>query len=124
MQEEEVEHLPQNTGIIRHRGKIVHIVTPAPRLRWSKQNGESFADFVWSSADTSRRSNNNSCGQLPISIPTSTPASDALAKALKNAVSSLSVRLSATLWRRRGLVNDFIPAVFAIRRKHDSQIPE
>ncbi len=37
MQEEEVEHLLQNTGIIRHRGKIQAIISNArARLRWSK----------------------------------------------------------------------------------------
>ncbi len=37
MQEEDVERLLQNTGIIRHRGKIQAIIsTPAPGLRWSK----------------------------------------------------------------------------------------
>ncbi len=37
MQEEEVERLLQNTGIIRHRGKIQAIISNARAgLRWSK----------------------------------------------------------------------------------------
>lgn len=80
MQEEEVERLLQNTGIIRHRGKIQAIISNARAWLAMEQNGESFADFVWSFVD----------GQPQITqaasldkIPTSTPASDALAKALK-----------------------------------------
>ncbi len=48
MQEEEAEHLLQNTGImLRHRGgKIQAIISKrlAPRLRWSK-NGAVFRRF-------------------------------------------------------------------------------
>lgn len=80
MQEEDVERLLQNTGIIRHRGKIQAIISNARAWLAMEQNGESFADFVWSFVD----------GQPQITqaasldkIPTSTPASDALAKALK-----------------------------------------
>lgn len=116
MQEEEVERLLQNTGIIRHRGKIQAIISNARAWLAMEQNGESFADFVWSFVD----------GQPQITqaasldeIPTSTPASDALAKALKNAVSSLSVRLSVTpLCRRADWSTTILPAVFAIREKN------
>lgn len=48
MQEEDVEHLLQNTGIIRHRGKIQAIISNARAWLAMEQNGESFADFVWS----------------------------------------------------------------------------
>ncbi len=80
MQEEDVERLLQNTGIIRHRGKIQAIISNARAWLAMEQNGEPFADFVWAFVD----------GQPQITqavsldeIPTSTPASDALAKALK-----------------------------------------
>lgn len=51
MQEEEVERLLQNTGIIRHRGKIQAIISNARARLAMEQNGESFADFVWSFVD-------------------------------------------------------------------------
>ncbi len=51
MQEEDVEHLLQNTGIIRHRGKIQAIISNARARLAMEQNGESFADFVWSFVD-------------------------------------------------------------------------
>lgn len=51
MQEEDVERLLQNTGIIRHRGKIQAIISNARAWLAMEQNGESFADFVWSFVD-------------------------------------------------------------------------
>lgn len=80
MQEEDVERLLQNTGIIRHRGKIQAIISNARAWLAMEQNGESFADFVWSFVDGQPQiTQAASLGE----IPTSTPASDALAKALK-----------------------------------------
>lgn len=56
MQEEDVERLLQNTGIIRHRGKIQAIISNARAWLAMEQNGESFADFAGHSLMASRRS--------------------------------------------------------------------
>ncbi|CBY97824.1 3-methyl-adenine DNA glycosylase I, constitutive [Salmonella enterica subsp. enterica serovar Weltevreden str. 2007-60-3289-1] len=123
MQEEEVEHLLQNTGIIRHRGKIQAIISNARAWLAMEQNGESFADFVWSFVD----------GQPQITqaasldkIPTSTPASDALAKALKKrGFKFVGTTICYSFMQACGLVNDHITGCFCHPgEKHDSQIPE
>ncbi|ECF4498991.1 DNA-3-methyladenine glycosylase I [Salmonella enterica subsp. enterica serovar Javiana] len=123
MQEEDVERLLQNTGIIRHRGKIQAIISNARAWLAMEQNGESFADFVWSFVD----------GQLQITqaasldeIPTSTPASDALAKALKKrGFKFVGTTICYSFMQACGLVNDHITGCFCHPgEKHDSQIPE
>ncbi|MGK9737888.1 DNA-3-methyladenine glycosylase I, partial [Salmonella enterica subsp. enterica] len=123
MQEEDVERLLQNTGIIRHRGKIQAIISNARAWLAMEQNGESFADFVWSFVD----------GQPQITqaasldkIPTSTPASDALAKALKKrGFKFVGTTICYSFMQACGLVNDHITGCFCHPgEKHDSQIPE
>ncbi|EBU7765138.1 DNA-3-methyladenine glycosylase I [Salmonella enterica subsp. enterica serovar Pasing] len=123
MQEEDVERLLQNTGIIRHRGKIQAIISNARAWLAMEQNGKSFADFVWSFVD----------GQPQIAqaasldeIPTSTPASDALAKALKKrGFKFVGTTICYSFMQACGLVNDHITGCFCHPgEKHDSQIPE
>ncbi|ECV5915146.1 DNA-3-methyladenine glycosylase I [Salmonella enterica subsp. enterica] len=123
IQEEDVERLLQNTGIIRHRGKIQAIISNARAWLAMEQNGESFADFVWSFVD----------GQPQITqaasldkIPTSTPASDALAKALKKrGFKFVGTTICYSFMQACGLVNDHITGCFCHPgEKHDSQIPE
>ncbi|EEC5266420.1 DNA-3-methyladenine glycosylase I [Salmonella enterica subsp. enterica] len=123
MQEEDVERLLQNTGIIRHRGKIQAIISNARAWLAMEQNGESFAVFVWSFVD----------GQPQITlaasldeIPTSTPASDALANALKKrGFKFVGTTICYSFMQACGLVNDHITGCFCHPgEKHDSQIPE
>lgn len=123
MQEEDVERLLQNTGIIRHRGKIQAIISNARAWLAMEQNGEPFADFVWAFVD----------GQPQITqavsldeIPTSTPASDALAKALKKrGFKFVGTTICYSFMQACGLVNDHITGCFCHPgEKHDSQIPE
>lgn len=83
MQEEDVERLVQDAGIIRHRGKIRAIIGNARAYLQMEQNGEPFADFVWSFVNHQPQVTQ---ATTLSEIPTSTPASDALSKALKNAV--------------------------------------
>ncbi|EBS8366858.1 DNA-3-methyladenine glycosylase I [Salmonella enterica subsp. diarizonae serovar 50:z:-] len=123
MQEEDVERLLQNTGIIQHRGKIQAIISNARAWLAMEQNGEPFADFVWSFVD----------GQPQLTqaasldeIPTSTPASDALAKALKKrGFKFVGTTICYSFMQACGLVNDHITGCFCHPgEKHDSQIPE
>ncbi len=66
MQEEDVERLVQDAGIIRHRGKIQAIIGNARAYLQMEQNGEPFVDFVWSfckssaTGDTSHNVERNS----------------------------------------------------------------
>ncbi len=93
MQEEDIERLVQDAGIIRHRGKIQAIIGNARAYLQMEQNGEPFADFVWSFVNHQPQVTQ---ATTLSEIPTSTPASDALSKALKNVVLSLSVPQSVT----------------------------
>lgn len=123
MQEEDVERLLQNTGIIRHRGKIQAIISNARAWLAMEQNGESFADFVWSFVDGKPQI--TQAASLD-KIPTSTPASDALAKALKKrGFKFVGTTICYSFMQACGLVNDHITGCFCHPgEKHDSQIPE
>lgn len=93
MQEEDVERLVQDAGIIRHRGKIQAIIGNARAYLQMEQNGEPFADFVWSFVNHQPQVTQ---ATTLSEIPTSTPASDALSKAMKSVVLSLLVPQSVT----------------------------
>lgn len=93
MQEEDVERLVQDAGIIRHRGKIQAIIGNARAYLQMEQNGEPFVDFVWSFVNHQPQVTQ---ATTLSEIPTSTSASDTLSKALKNVVLSLSAPQSVT----------------------------
>ncbi|XPE34468.1 DNA-3-methyladenine glycosylase I [Shigella flexneri] len=80
MQEEDIERLVQDAGIIRHRGKIQAIIGNARAYLQMEQNGEPFADFVWSFVNHQPQVTQ---ATTLSEIPTSTSTSDALSKALK-----------------------------------------
>ncbi len=48
---EEVEIRVQDSGIIRHRGKIQAIITNAQAYLAMEANGEDFSRFIWSFVD-------------------------------------------------------------------------
>lgn len=91
MGDDDIERLLQDTGIIRHRGKIQAIIGNARAYLAMEENGESFTDFVWSFVDNAPQVTR---AATLAEIPATTPASDALSKALKNAALSLSARQS------------------------------
>jgi len=80
MGDDDIERLLQDTGIIRHRGKIQAIIVNARAYLAMEENGESFTDFVWSFVNNEPQV---TCAATLAEIPTTTPASDALSKALK-----------------------------------------
>ena len=99
MQEEDVERLVQDAGIIRHRGKIQAIIGNARAYLQMEQNGEPFADFVWSVTQATTLSE----------IPTSTSASDALSKALKKrGFKFVGTTICYSFMQACGLVNDHV----------------
>ncbi|HAW7357314.1 TPA: DNA-3-methyladenine glycosylase I [Escherichia coli] len=106
MQEEDVERLVQDAGIIRHRGKIQAIIGNARAYLQMEQNGEPFVDFVWSFVNH----------QLQVTqattlseIPTSTSASDALSKALKKrGFKFVGTTICYSFMQACGLVNDHV----------------
>ncbi len=110
MQEEDVERLMLDAGIIRHRGKIQAIIGNARAWLAMEQNGEPFADFVWSFVDNHTQVTR---AATLADIPTTTPASDALSKALKKrGFKFVGSTICYSFMQACGLVNDHITVCF------------
>ena len=106
MQEEDVERLVQDAGIIRHRGKIQAIIGNARAYLQMEQNGEPFVDFVW--AFVNHQPQVTQATTLS-EIPTSTSASDALSKALKKrGFKFVGTTICYSFMQACGLVNDHV----------------
>lgn len=80
MDEGDIERLMQESGIIRHRGKINAIIANARALLAMEAAGESFRDFVWGFVNDEQQITR--FGHYR-EAPTTNAASDALSKALK-----------------------------------------
>ncbi|HFZ8994705.1 TPA: DNA-3-methyladenine glycosylase I [Citrobacter freundii] len=122
MQEEDIERLLQDAGIIRHRGKIQAIITNARAYLAMEQNGESFAEFIWSFVDHQPQLTHAATQN---EIPTSTPVSDALSKALKKrGFKFVGTTICYAFMQASGLVNDHITGCFCHQEEdcHDSQM--
>lgn len=106
MQEEDVERLVQDAGIIRHRGKIQAIIGNARAYLQMEQNGEPFVDFVWSFVNHQPLVTQ---ATTLSEIPTSTSASDALSKALKKrGFKFVGTTICYSFMQACGLVNDHV----------------
>jgi DNA-3-methyladenine glycosylase I len=110
MQDDDVERLLQDTGIIRHRGKIQAIIGNARAYLAMQQQGEDFADFVWSFVDHQVKMTQ---AATLAEIPTSTPESDALSKALKKrGFKFVGTTICYSFMQACGLVNDHVTQCF------------
>ncbi|EJI3413620.1 DNA-3-methyladenine glycosylase I [Escherichia coli] len=106
MQEEDVERLVQDAGIIRHRGKIQAIIGNARAYLQMEQNGEPFVDFVWSFVNHQPQVTQ---ATTLSEIPTSTSASDALSKALKKrGFKFVGTTICYSFMQACGLVNEHV----------------
>ena len=106
MQEEDVERLVQDAGIIRHRWKIQAIIGNARAYLQMEQNGEPFVDFVWSFVNHQPQVTQ---ATTLSEIPTSTSASDALSKALKKrGFKFVGTTICYSFMQACGLVNDHV----------------
>lgn len=106
MQEEDVERLVQDAGIIRHRGKIQAIIGNARAYLQMEQNGEPFVDFVWSFVNHQPQVTQ---ATTLSEVPTSTSASDALSKALKKrGFKFVGTTICYSFMQACGLVNDHV----------------
>ncbi|MDF3826728.1 MULTISPECIES: DNA-3-methyladenine glycosylase I [unclassified Pseudocitrobacter] len=121
MTEEDVERLVLDAGIIRHRGKIQAIIGNARAWLAMEENGEPFADFVWSFVDNTPII--TQAAELS-GIPTSTPASDALSKALKKrGFKFVGTTICYSFMQACGLVNDHVTGCFCHPGgQHDPQV--
>ncbi|HGX5665364.1 TPA: DNA-3-methyladenine glycosylase I [Escherichia coli] len=106
MQEEDVERLVQDAGIIRHRGKIQAIIGNARAYLQMEQNGEPFVDFVWSFVNHQPQVTQ---ATTLSEIPTSTSASYALSKTLKKrGFKFVGTTICYSFMQACGLVNDHV----------------
>ena len=106
MQEEDVERLVQDAGIIRHRGKIQAIIGNARAYLQMEQNGEPFVDFVWSFVNHQPQVTQ---ATTLSEIPTSTSASAALSNALnKRGFKFVGTTICYSFMQACGLVNDHV----------------
>ncbi|PWC19909.1 DNA-3-methyladenine glycosylase I [Brenneria roseae subsp. roseae] len=104
MTEDDVTMLLQDSGIIRHRGKIEAIITNARAWLALENQGESFSHFIWSFVDHKPLINQ------PVSlanIPAKTAISDAMSKALKKrGFKFIGSTICYAFMQAGGLVND------------------
>lgn len=106
MQQEDVERLVQDAGIIRHRGKIEAIINNARAWMAMEAQGEDFAHFIWSFVEHNPQVNHF---HALSEVPAFTPASDALSKALKKrGFKFVGSTICYAFMQACGLVNDHI----------------
>lgn len=104
MNEADIEVLMQNSGLIRHRGKLSAIVTNARAYLAMQEQGEDFSRFVWSFVDYQPQINHFSDLQP---VPAQTPVSLALSKALKKrGFKFVGSTICYAFMQSCGLVND------------------
>lgn len=76
----DIDELMQNTGLIRHRGKLEAIVKNAKAYLAMQAEGEDFSQFIWAFVDYQPQINDTPTLQV---IPAKTDISKAMSKALK-----------------------------------------
>lgn len=102
---EDVERLVLDAGIIRHRGKIESIIGNAKAVLLMEQEGQSFAQFVWSFAPSESGDG--------IAVPSQTADSVALSKALKKkGFRFVGPTTVYAFMQAVGMVNDHAPDCF------------
>lgn len=111
----DIDNLLQNTGIIRHRGKIEAIINNAKALLAMEAQGEDFSTLVWSFVKDNPVV--NSPGRLS-EIPAKTDASEALSRALKQRGFKFTGATTCYAFMQAcGLVNDHIVECFCHQDK-------
>lgn len=110
MQQEDVERLVQDAGIIRHRGKIEAIITNARAYLAMEAQGEEFSQFIWSFVGNTPQVNHF---HALSEVPAFTPTSDALSKALKKrGFKFVGSTICYAFMQACGLVNDHVTDCF------------
>ncbi len=110
MQQEDVEKLVLDAGIIRHRGKIEAIINNARAYMAMEAQGEDFAHFIWSFVEHTPQIN---YFRTLSEVPAFTPTSDALSKALKKrGFKFVGSTICYAFMQACGLVNDHVTDCF------------
>ena len=104
MDEQEVEALMHNSGIIRHSGKIAAIIANAQALLAMEAKGEDFARFVWQFVDNAQIVHHYPDYKL---APTTSEQAIALSKALKQrGFKFIGPTICYSFMQACGLIND------------------
>lgn len=106
MTEQDVEMLLQDSGIIRHRGKIEAIINNAKAYLAMKAAGEDFTTFIWQFVENKPLLNH---WQALSEVPAKTEISDAMSKALKKkGFKFIGSTICYAFMQACGLVNDHL----------------
>lgn len=113
MDEADVERLLQDSGIIRHRGKIQALIGNAKAYLAIQAEGTDFADWLWSFVDGKPIINQFQDFRL---APTSTAQSDAMSKALKKrGFKFVGSTICYAFMQAAGMVNDHTTDCFCYK---------
>lgn len=106
MDENDVECLMLEPGIIRHRGKINAIISNAKAYLQMLEQQEDFSQFIWQFVDNTPITNNwASSSQVPVT----TSISDDLSKALKKrGFKFIGTTTCYAFMQATGMVNDHL----------------
>lgn len=104
MTEQDVERLLQDSGLIRHRGKILALIGNAQIYLALQAEGVDFAKWLWSFVDGKITTNQ---WQDFLAVPSSTPQSEAMSKALKKrGFKFVGSTICYAFMQASGMVND------------------
>jgi len=106
MSDARIEKLVNDPGIVRHRGKIESVRSNAKIYLEMAENGEDFADFIWSFVDHKpMRNRPKAMGD----VPAKTDISDAMCKSLKKkGFKFVGSTICYAFMQAAGLVNDHL----------------
>lgn len=105
-----IEPLLQNSGLIRHPGKLSAIITNARAYLKMEENGENFSQFIWSFVDNQPIINHYPSFK---SIPAQTVISQSLSRELKKRGFVFVGPVTCyAFMQSMGLVNDHIVSCF------------
>jgi DNA-3-methyladenine glycosylase I len=104
--EQKIEELMRNSGIIRNRLKIKGAITNARLFLEIQQEFESFAQYIWQFTNGQVVVNQ---WNSPSQVPVSTPVSDAMSKDLKKrGFKFIGTTICYAFMQATGMVNDHL----------------
>lgn len=110
MGEKELDVLMQDSGLIRHRGKLAAIIVNARAYLAMEANNEDFSRFIWQFVDNKPQINHL---HSPAEVQSKTAVSDALSKALKKrGFKFVGSTTCYAFMQACGLVNDHLTGCF------------
>lgn len=110
MDDVDLERLMQNVQLIRNRSKLTAIIANAQAYLRMEQQGEDFAQFIWSFVDG--KTQHNRPATLS-EIPVNTPTSLAMSKALKKrGFKFVGPTICYAYMQSSGMVNDHVACCY------------